>query len=190
MAHQHVDRLIRLVNNFLNLTRIETGRIVEERREMDLALFVERTVNRMRPFAADRVIRVDFERPPGPVMIQGDMDMLESALVNLLDNAVKFSEQGRVVRVNVEETPTEVLVHVTDQGVGIPPEALDKVFERFYRIEQPGMPDATGSGLGLFIAKIIVEAHGGRIWSTSQVGLGSTFNLALPRSVPSPPSGG
>lgn len=188
MAHQHVDRLIRLVSNFLNLTRIETGRIVEERRELDLALLVERIVNRLRPFAADRAIRIDFKWPPGPIMVQGDVDMLESALVNLVDNAVKFSGQGNVVGVKVEETPTEALVHVTDQGVGIPLEALDRVFERYYRIEHPGIPNTAGSGLGLFISKIIVEAHEGRIWVTSEVGLGSTFSFALPRSVSPLPS--
>lgn len=188
MAHYQVDRLIRLVTNFMNLARIESGRIVEERRDLDLALLVERAVTRLRPFAADRAIRIDFQRPPGPVIVQGDIDPLESAVVNLVDNAVKFSGQGSVVGVTVEETPREARVHVTDRGVGIPAETLDRVFERFYRMEHPAAPNTAGSGLGLFLSKIIAEAHAGWVSATSEVGVGSTFILALPRSGASLPS--
>lgn len=182
MAHQHVDRLIRLVGNFLSLTRIESGQIVGERRELDLSLLVKRTLDRLRPVAINRYIRIDIEQPHGRVLVWGDVEMLESVLMNLLDNAVKFSGQGKVVQVKVEETPTEALVHVIDHGFGIPSKELDRIFERFYRIELPGTPKSAGSGLGLYISKIIIEAHGGRIWATSEVGRGSTFSFALPRS--------
>jgi len=111
MAHQHVDRLIRLVGNFLSLTRIESGQIVGERRELDLSLLVKRTVDRLRPVAINRHIRIDLEQPPKRVLVQGDIEMLESVLINLVDNAVKFSGQGKVVQIKVEETPTEALVH-------------------------------------------------------------------------------
>ena len=188
MAHQHVDRLIRLVSNFLHLTRIEVGQIVGERRELDLSLLAERTVDRLRPFATNRHIRIDFEKPPGRVLVQGDVETLESVLINLVDNGLKFSGQGNVIAIKVEETRMEALVHVTDQGVGIPPGELDRIFERFYRIELPGLPKTAGSGLGLYISKIIVEAHEGRIWATSEVGRGSTFSFALPRSMSSPPA--
>jgi K+-sensing histidine kinase KdpD len=116
MAHQHVDRLIRLVGNFLSLTRIESGQIVGERRELDLSLLVKRTVDRLTPVAINRHIRIDLEQPPKRVLVQGDIEMLESVLINLMDNAVKFSGQGKVVQIKVEETPSEALVHVTDQG--------------------------------------------------------------------------
>ncbi len=188
MAHQHVDRLIRLVSNFLHLTRIEAGQIVGERRELDLSLLAERTVDRLRPFAAYRHIRIDFEQPPGRVLVQGDVDTLESVLINLVDNALKFSGQGQMIAIKVEETRTEALVHVTDQGVGIPPGELDRIFERFYQIELPGLPETAGSGLGLYISKIIVEAHEGRIWATSEVGRGSTFSFTLPRCASLPHS--
>jgi signal transduction histidine kinase len=182
MAHQHVDRLIRLVGNFLSLTRIEAGQIVGERREIDLSLLIRRTIDRLRPVALNRHIRIDLEQPLGRVIVRGDIEMLETVLINLLDNAIKFSGQGKVVRVKVEETPTEAVVHVTDQGFGIPAEQLDRIFERFYRIELPGISKAAGSGLGLYISKIIVEAQEGRIWATSEVGRGSTFSFALPRT--------
>ncbi|MFQ5803708.1 MAG: sensor histidine kinase [Candidatus Methylomirabilales bacterium] len=182
MAHQHVDRLIRLIGNFLNLTRIETGQIVGERRELDLSLLVKRTIDQLRPVAINRHMRIDLEQPPKRVLVQGDAEMLESVLINLVDNAVKFSGQGKVVQVKVEETPTEALVHVTDQGLGVPSEELDRIFEQFYRIALPGIPKTAGSGLGLYVSKLIVEAHEGRIWGTSEVGRGSTFSFALPRS--------
>ena len=182
MAHQHVDRLIRLVSNFLNLTRIETGQIVGERRELDLSLVVKRTVDRLRPVAINRNIRIDLEQPPGRVLVQGDIEMLESVVINLLDNAVKFSGQGKLIEIKVEETPTEALVHIADQGLGIPSGELGRIFERFYRIDLPGIPKTAGSGLGLYISKLIVEAHEGRIWVTSELGRGSRFSFALRRS--------
>lgn len=182
MAHQHVDRLTRLVSNFLSLTRIETGQIVGERRELDLSLLVKRTIDRLMPVAMNRYVRIDIEHPHGRVLVQGDIEMLESVLVNVLDNAVKFSGQGKVIQVKVEETPAEAIVHVTDQGSGIPAKELDRIFERFYRIEMPGIAKTAGSGLGLYISKIVVEAHEGRMWAASEIGRGSTFSFALPRS--------
>ena len=186
IAHQNVERVMRLIGNFLNLTRIEAGQIGITPRSLDLAEVLAAAVGRMRGLAAERRVSLDVETPPGPLPLTGDPEMLESVFSNLLDNAVKFSPEGAPVIVRVEADVRAVTVRVRDRGPGIPPEEMPRVFERFFR----GSPAVTrrvpGTGLGLHISKVIVEAHGGRIGVESRVGEGSTFTVTLPRVAPQP----
>ncbi|MFQ5881996.1 MAG: ATP-binding protein [Candidatus Methylomirabilales bacterium] len=179
LAHQNVERLVRLIGNYFNLARIETGRLVLDRQGIELGDFLQTVIGRMQGPAQERRIHIDYQGPRRSVQVLGDPEVLESVLVNLLDNAIKFSPEGTRVQVSLEMGPTEAIVQVSDQGVGIPPDGLPRVFERFYRREVPGVR-ATGSGLGLHICKAIVEGHGGRIWVESEVGRGSTFRFTLP----------
>jgi len=184
IAHQNVERVMRLIGNFLNLTRIEAGQIGVVPRPVDLAEVLAAAVGRMRGLAAERRVSLEVEAPPGPLPLTGDPEMLESVFSNLLDNAVKFSPEGAGVTVRVEADPRAVTVHVRDRGPGIPPDEVPRLFERFFR----GSPAVTrrvpGTGLGLHISKAIVEAHGGRIGVESRVGQGSTFTVTLPREGP------
>jgi len=107
--------------------------------------------------------------------------LLEQAVVNLLDNAVKYSEQGKTIRVQTEATPQEILIRVRDEGYGIEKQHLERLFERFYRVDKARSRKLGGTGLGLAIVKHIMEAHGGRVSVESQLGRGSTFTLHLPR---------
>ena len=188
IAHQNVERVMRLIGNFLNLTRIEAGQIGIAPRALDLAEVLAAAVGRMRGLAAERRVSLQVEAPPGPLPLTGDPEMLESVLTNLLDNAVKFSPEGAPVTVRIEADPRAVTVHVRDRGPGIPPEEVARVFERFFR----GSPAVTrrvpGTGLGLHISKAIVQAHGGRIGVESRIGEGSTFTVSLPREGPPRPA--
>lgn len=180
LAHQNVERLLRLIYNYFSLARIETGQLVLDRQPVELGHAIQTAISRVRDMAQERGIQVVSHGPIGPVRVLADPDMLESVLVNLLDNAIKFSPERGSIQVRVEEAPTEVTVRVADRGAGIPPQDLPRVFERFYRVAAPGVR-VTGSGLGLHICKAILEEHGGRIWVESQVGQGSTFSFTLPR---------
>jgi signal transduction histidine kinase len=180
LAHQNVERLLRLINNYFSLARIETGQLVLDRQPVELGSFIRTAIARVQGMAQERGIQVVHHGPAGPVKVLADLDMLESVLVNLLDNAIKFSPERGVIQVNIEEAPQEVTVRVADRGAGIPPGDLPRVFERFYRVAAPGVR-VTGSGLGLHICKAILEEHGGRIWVESQVGQGSTFSFTLSR---------
>ncbi|HEV8663546.1 MAG TPA: ATP-binding protein [Candidatus Methylomirabilis sp.] len=187
IAHQNVERVMRLVANFLNLTRIEAGQIGIVPRALDLAEVLTAAVERMRGLAAERRVRLELEPPRGPLPLTGDPEMLESVFSNLLDNAVKFSPEGASVVVGVGADPRTLTVQVRDQGPGIPPEEVPRVFERFFRgREAAAARRVPGTGLGLHISKAIVEAHGGRIGVESRVGEGSTFTVTLPREARGP----
>jgi len=112
--------------------------------------------------------------------VEADEKRIQQVVENLLDNAVKYSPQGGEIRLRAEVRPGELLVSVSDQGIGIAKEELNKVFDRFYRIQQRKLGQIGGAGLGLAICKSLVEAHGGRIWAESELGKGSTFHFTLP----------
>jgi two-component system phosphate regulon sensor histidine kinase PhoR len=114
--------------------------------------------------------------------------LLEQAVVNLIDNAIKYSEAGKSIGVQVESSPPEVLIQVRDEGCGIEKQHLERLFERFYRVDKARSRKLGGTGLGLAIVKHIMEAHEGRVSVESRPGRGSTFTLHLPRVSPKEPS--
>ena len=118
------------------------------------------------------------ETPETPICGEWDRDRLGQVLDNLLSNAVKYSRPGGEIVVRVEPNGSEAWVRVVDEGEGIPPETLPRLFERYYRADRSD--PKVGLGLGLYIARMLVEAHGGRIWAESTPGQGSTFTIALP----------
>lgn len=165
----------RLVGDLLDAIRIGGGRFVISRRETDLGELVREAVEEQRTLAAEhRFVVEGLEHLTGA----WDADRLKQVVVNLLSNASKYSSAGTEVRVRVQETDSSALLSVTDQGVGIPADQLTQLFQPFARLGRDR--EATGTGLGLYITKGIVEAHGGRIWVQSTVGQGSTFFVELP----------
>ena len=172
------DRLAQLVEELLELARLEGGRTASQPEQIDLSGLIGRSSERLRPLA-DRqgvALLVELSVPLSPVV--GDAARLERALVNLVDNAIKFTPPGGEVCVRAWQDQAEVLVSVSDTGIGIAAEDRARVFERFYKTDRAR--SSGGAGLGLAIAKHAVLSVGGRIWAESEEGKGSTFFIALP----------
>ncbi|MDP2950535.1 MAG: ATP-binding protein, partial [Chloroflexota bacterium] len=123
---------------------------------------------------------ITLELPEELPPVEIDARRIVQVVQNLLDNAVKYSPQGGGIHVGVELRQGELVVSVADQGIGIASKELDVIFDRFYRVENAGLRDPAGMGLGLAICKALVEAHDGRIWAESELGRGSTFRFTLP----------
>jgi signal transduction histidine kinase len=170
----------RLLGDLLDITRIEQRRLSVHMEPMDLAALTHETVSMHTPVAQARSIRLDLAPPPPkPVVIHADPSRLIQALSNLMDNALKFTPAGGEVVIIVERRNGAVAVSVTDSGPGIPGEQIPHLFDRFWRSDAHSR---TGLGLGLCIAKGIIDAHGGRIDVASTLGRGSSFTMVLPEN--------
>lgn len=172
------DRLAQLVEELLELARLEGGRVPGQPEAVDLSGLVARGAERLRPLAerhgVSLVVAADADLP----VVLADAGRLERAVVNLVDNAVKFTDPGGEVRVRCWRQDAELILSVSDDGMGIAPEDQARIFERFYKTDRARA--SGGAGLGLAIAKHTVQAVGGRIWAESAEGKGSTFFIALP----------
>jgi len=178
---RHADRLNAIVDDLLSLSRIEQE---AENRQIELdALDVEpvlqAAVQSCLVTADERGINIQVSCA-NDLKARMNAPLIEQAVVNLIDNATKYSDPGGVVHVVAEQKGTEVRIDVRDTGCGIAPEHLQRVFERFYRVDKARSRNAGGTGLGLSIVKHIVQAHGGRVTVESALGKGSTFSLFLP----------
>ena len=170
-------RLNRMVASLLDLSRIETGQLSIERAPVDLRGLARRVVEEMQ-LTLDRHT-IAISTPDEPVLIMGDELRLEQVLQNLISNAIKYSPEGGPISVQVEQYAARASVAVTDRGIGIPADALPRLFQRFYRANNVD-PQSSGMGLGLYVVKEIVALHGGEVHVTSREGEGSTFTVCLP----------
>jgi PAS domain S-box-containing protein len=175
-VNMDADRVTRLIRELLDVSRIDAGRLELRRKEFDLPAMAEGIVGRFHLQHDGHSFRITF--PDGFPRVYADPDKIEQVLTNLVENAVKYSDGGEVT-VAGEVTDTEVEVAVADQGVGVPADQLPLIFTKFYRRAGHGAP--SGTGLGLFIARGLVEAHNGRIWADSTPGQGTTLRFRLPR---------
>jgi signal transduction histidine kinase len=177
-----------LIHDLLESSIIDAGLLKLELQPVMLPRLAQGVANDMARRTQKHSLVVDFERRPnGFPIVDADPRRIEQVLRNLLDNAIKYSPEGGlvVVRGEVHEDENEVVISVADQGVGIAPEHLNRLFEKFFRVESGMGRHVVGSGLGLPIAHTIVESHGGRIWAESQLGEGSTLYFTLPLEGPS-----
>jgi len=174
------DHLVQMVNELLDLSRIEGGGALVLLDDVDLGRLAEASVERLRLFAERQGIRLEVVAAPDLPLIRGDEDRLGQVLVNLIHNAVKFSPSGVEVTVRVERADDVIRVEVEDRGIGIPKASLDRVFERFYKVDRARVRSGGGTGLGLAIARHVVVQHGGRISVESREGRGSTFTFVIP----------
>ncbi|MBN1260719.1 MAG: PAS domain-containing protein [Anaerolineae bacterium] len=174
------DRLARLVDDLLDVSRLQAGGLpFQDVEEVALEDLARRVVERYAPHAPRHKLVTAF--PEDYPLIDGDPRRLEQVLDNLVSNAIKYSPRGGEVRIVGSATPAEVRVSVQDSGIGVPYAEQERIFERFYRVEGPETRAVPGTGLGLYLARAIVRAHGGRIWVESIPGSGATFHISLPR---------
>ncbi|HAD05748.1 MAG TPA: hypothetical protein DCE76_01155 [Anaerolineaceae bacterium] len=180
-----VEDMTHLVNNLLDLSRIESG-IPLKIEEVDPMIVVEKIIRQYQPHASQKNIQLTYEGPADGkrVMIKADLALLQQALINLVDNAIKYTRNDGQVVVRVRAGNERLTFEVHDNGIGIAPLDLPRLFEKFYRSGRREAYEKRGSGLGLAIVKSIVERHHGRIWVDSQLGKGSTFYIELPVEQP------
>jgi len=178
-ARDEAERLNRLVGNLLDMTRIEAGGLRLTPELCDVQDLVGSALEQAERWVESRPVKVDV--PADLPLVPMDFVLMVQVLVNLLDNAVKYSPPDSPIEVRAGVEDSELHVQVADRGIGIPPADLERVFDKFYRVQRPG--SVTGSGLGLSICKGIMEAHGGRIWAESREGGGTVVTVGLPLTI-------
>lgn len=177
-AREEIDRMARTVDNLLTLAAVDEGKLELLTVPMDLRIAIDEAASSLRPLAVVKAVLLEAEGPH--LQVQADAQRIHLALTNLIENAIRYSPAGGVVRVSSWRRPGEVGFTVADEGVGISPEDQDRLFDRFYRVDRARARSDGGSGLGLAISREVALAHGGTISVTSEVGKGSEFTLALP----------
>jgi PAS domain S-box-containing protein len=179
------DRLARLINDLLDLSRIESGRIEVRATNLLLTALAAEVAEYLRPLAAEKLIRIQVPAVDSSVTAWADRDKVTQVLLNLVGNAVKFTPEDGTVTIAIERNGKEwVQVSVADTGPGILPEERNKIFAKFYQIAHVDKQRPKGSGLGLAISKALIEMHGGKIWVESEIGKGSQFSFTLPARQP------
>ncbi|MEH7437263.1 ATP-binding protein [Neobacillus drentensis] len=174
-------RMGRLVNELLDLARMEAGHLQLTFEEVDLSSFINRIIHKFQGLAKDNEIQLTVELGSGISTVSFDPDRIEQVLTNLIDNAIRHTPKGGLVKLTVSNEEQAIKIEVKDSGSGIPEEDLPFVFERFYKADKARTRGRAGTGLGLAIAKNIIDAHRGHISVQSKMGLGTTFSFLLPR---------
>ncbi len=176
----NADRLTALLSDLLDISRIETGRIRLDLRDIALADVVSDVVASLMPEIRNKGLQISLDIAPDLPLVRGDRSRLVQVMNNLLSNAYRYTPAGGQIRVSVSQTNDTLRVDVSDTGIGISLKDQAKLFQRFHRADDPRVREVSGTGLGLAITKMFVELHGGRIWVESQLNKGSTFTFVLP----------
>lgn len=182
-TYQSNERMIHLINDLLNVTRIEEGRFLYNVRKQDVVELTEGAISPLQEIAKIRGLVFVFEKPEGKISdVKIDPEKFSLVLQNLLDNAINYTKPGGEIKLSIQQLAgkKEILFSVKDSGIGIPKNQQGRVFSKFFRGENAIKSETGGTGLGLFIAKNIIEAHRGKIWFESEEGKGSIFYFTLP----------
>ncbi len=187
IAVTNTDRLIRLINDILDLERMESGRAPLQIRRCSLRDLTQQAADTMSGMAHDATVRIELaEALSAPntesFFFDGDADRILQVLTNLLSNAIKFSPSASTIRVHAEATADSILLKVSDEGRGIPADKLDSIFDRFQQVETSDQRQKGGTGLGLAICRTIIQQHSGSIWAQRNLGAGTTLHVMLPRT--------
>jgi signal transduction histidine kinase/CheY-like chemotaxis protein len=189
IAVTNTDRLIRLINDILDLERMESGRAPLQIRRCSLRDLSQQAIETMTPMADANTVHLALEpftvaqaASPEALFFDGDADRILQVITNLLSNAIKFSPSASTIRVHTEATSDSILLKVVDEGRGIPADKLDSIFDRFQQVEPSDARQKGGTGLGLAICRSIVQQHSGSIWAQRNLGPGTTLYVMLPRT--------
>jgi len=178
--YKNSHRLMRLVNTFLNISRIETNRLTATKKKIDLVELINSVINELKGEVKKKGLNLEFKPPQNKIIIQADVIKLSDALVNLFDNAIKYTSIGKII-IKLKKDKKQIKFELTDSGIGFSPAESKKLFDKFSRSPAAIKIYPDGSGLGMYISKKIIEAHGGKIWATSPgKNKGSTFGFSLP----------
>lgn len=176
---EEADRLNKLVGNLLYASRIQAGGLHMEIAPLELPNLIQSVVRRLQTRSPD--VSISTMIPPNLPTVMADRERIEEVLQNLLDNAIKYSPRRREITISCRVTGDEVIVSIKDRGMGIALREQEQIFNRFHRVGDPMAQSTPGAGLGLYICRAIIEAHGGHIWVDSTLHQGSTFSFSLPR---------
>lgn len=171
-AHQ----LSEMVSNLLDISKFDEGKLELSREPVSMRDLTYQMILKLQGFAHQQEISLESNLPPSLPPVIGDRQRLEQVLTNLIGNAIKFTEAGGQVMISATTTESEIMIEISDTGQGMPPEVEERIFSKYYHTHT----QLSGSGLGLHIAKKIIDGHGGRIWAESELGQGSTFRFTLP----------
>jgi two-component system phosphate regulon sensor histidine kinase PhoR len=184
IIYRDSERLAQLIDDLLDLARIESGKMKMVFLPIDVNSTLERSIAIIANQAKEKAISIKLQAPVSLPKILADEARISQVLINLLDNAVKYTKTGGVVTISARQKDRYVQIDVSDTGIGIPEEDMPRIFERFYRVDKARSRELGGTGLGLSIVKHIVQAHGGEVWVKSLVGHGSTFSFIIPKFSP------
>jgi len=181
-ARERLDGLLRLINDWLDMARINKGQIVDKFKPVALNALLEKQVEFLKPLAQDYGVTLELSPVGQPALVLGDEQTLDQVFSNLISNAIKYNRPGGSVAISLRKEDEFVVADIKDTGIGIAKEHLPFLFDQFYRLHRGEDQRLKGTGLGLSIAKKIVEAHNGTIQVESELGTGSTFSVRLPQT--------
>jgi two-component system phosphate regulon sensor histidine kinase PhoR len=177
-ANRHTLNLNNLLNDLIDISMIESGEMRMSFRYFDITEFINQIISEFQPMSIDKNISLVFNSPQKKLQLFGDKNRLKQAIGNLIQNGIKYTDHGSVA-INIEEAEKIAKIVVKDTGIGIPQADLERIFERFYRVDKARSRDVGGTGLGLAIVKHIIDAHGSQICVKSEPGKGSEFSFTL-----------
>ncbi|MDA3840410.1 MAG: ATP-binding protein [Patescibacteria group bacterium] len=180
-VYDSTERMVGLVNDLLNVTRIESGRLMINPEPVDLDKFLISLLAEAKPLAAIKKVKINYRAKKNLALIPLDKGLVRQVYHNLLTNAIRYTKNGGKVTVLVKENKDNFIVTVSDSGIGIPKKVQNRIFEKFFRADNAVKVATEGTGLGLYVSKMIIESSGGKIWFKSIKGKGTTFFVSLPK---------
>ena len=178
------ERMVHLINDFLNVSRVQTGKFMIDRHSVDMTKVVRQEVRALETTAESRDMRLRVDVPPKPVVMAVDEGKIRQVIMNFIDNALYYSKPNTDIRVTLRVFPSEIKLEVTDHGIGVPPSQQAQLFTKFFRADNAKTQRPDGTGVGLYLAKMVIDGHGGKLLFSSKEGVGSTFGFTLPLKQP------